>query len=179
VRVRLHDLSTEEMLAGLREGRLQLAFTLRLSPAMSRGMHFEELTRDAICVAVAPKHPLAKKRSVTVAEVAREPLVAYSRKEYPEAHELLDTVFAGTKLKPRVVAEHDSVSSLIAAVESGAGVAIALESLTCTAGPRLKLLPLTPALEPLAIGAAWCNGGLTGAAEQFFKCARAVTADKA
>src|SRR5580700_5140704 len=42
VRVRLHDLSTEEMLAGLREGTLQMAFVVRL-PAMLRGLHFEEL----------------------------------------------------------------------------------------------------------------------------------------
>src|SRR2546425_5896285 len=30
VRVRLHDLSTEEMLTGLREGKLQMAFVVRL-----------------------------------------------------------------------------------------------------------------------------------------------------
>src|SRR5437762_7909713 len=59
VRVKLHDLSTEEMLAGLREGKLQIALVVRLTPAMLRGMRFEELTRDFICLAVAPKHPFA------------------------------------------------------------------------------------------------------------------------
>src|SRR3989442_5915684 len=52
VRVKLHDLSTEEMLAGLREGKLQMAFVLRLTPAMLRGLRFEELFRDSICLAV-------------------------------------------------------------------------------------------------------------------------------
>src|SRR5687768_8325510 len=33
VRVKLHDFSTEEMLAGLREAKLQLAFVVRLPPA--------------------------------------------------------------------------------------------------------------------------------------------------
>src|SRR5215207_7707671 len=51
VRVRLHDLSTEEMLTGLREGRLQIAFTVRLSAAMLRGLRFEELIREPICLA--------------------------------------------------------------------------------------------------------------------------------
>jgi DNA-binding transcriptional LysR family regulator len=173
-RVRLHDLSTEEMLAGLREGRLQLAFTVRLAPALLRGLRFEELARDPICVAVAPKHRLARQRTVTLADVAREPLISYSRKDYPDAHENLTALFATIQSKPRVAEEHDSVSSLIAAVESGAGVAVVPESLTCTAGPRLKLIPFSPALPPLIVGAT-CARNASPAAERFLKCAKEAT----
>src|SRR5438477_9780808 len=77
VRVKLHDLSTEEMLTGLREGKLQIAFVVRLSAAMLRGLRFEELVRDPLCLAVALKHPLAGRRSVTLDEVAREPIITY------------------------------------------------------------------------------------------------------
>jgi DNA-binding transcriptional LysR family regulator len=174
VRVRLHDLSTEEMLAGLREGKLQIAFIVHLTPAMLRGLQFQELIRDSICLAVAPKHPLAGRRTITLTEVAREPLITYSRKDYPDAHEMLAAVFAGINAKPRIVEEHDSVSSLIAAVEAGNGVAVAPQSLTCTAGPRLKLIPFSPAPEPLVVGAAWSKAGLTAVAEQFLKCAKDV-----
>lgn len=172
VRVKLHDFSTEEMLAGLRQRELQIAFVVRLTPALLRGLRFEELARDSICLAVAPKHPMAGRRTVTLAEVAREPLITYNRKDYPDAHENLATMFAAIKTKPRIVEEHDSVSSLIAAVEAGNGVALAPQSLTCTAGPRLKLIPLSPAPEPLIIGVAWSKGGLTTAAERFLKCAK-------
>jgi LysR family transcriptional regulator, benzoate and cis,cis-muconate-responsive activator of ben and cat genes len=171
VRVRLHDFSTEEMLAGLREGKLQIAFVVRLPPAMLRGLQFEELARDALCLAVAPKHPLARRRTVTLAEAAREPLITYNRRDYPDAHELLTAMFARIKAKPCIAEEHDSVSSLIAAVESGAGVAVAPKSLICTAGPRLKLIPFSPAPAPLVIGVAWPNGGMAPAAERFLKCA--------
>jgi len=178
VRVRLHDFSTEEMLAGLREGRLQIAFVVRLTPALLRGLRFAELSRDSICLAVAPKHPLAGRRTVTLAEIAREPLITYSRKDYPDAHENLAALFAAIKIKPHIVEEHDSVSSLIAAVESGTGVAVAPQSLTCTAGPRLKLIPFSPALEPLVVGVAWSNHELTAAAERFLKCARETVSKK-
>ena len=172
VRVKLHDLSTEEMVAGLREGTLQMAFVVRLPPAMLRGLRFEELARDPFCLAVAPKHPLARRRTVTLAEAAREPLITYSRKDYPEAHENLAAMFVGLKSKPRIAEEHDSVSSLIAAVEAGIGVAIAPRSLACTAGPRLKLIPFSPALAPLVVGAAWSKHGLTPATERFLMSAR-------
>lgn len=178
VRARLHDLSTEEMLTGLRDGKLQIAFVPRLSAAMLRGLKFEERTRDAICLAVAPKHPLAKRRTVTLEKVAREPIIAYSRKEYPEAHEMLNALFVPLKSKPRIVEEHDSVSSLIAAVEAGAGVTIAPQSLICTAGLRLKLIPFSPAPKPLVVGAIWSQGRLSVAGECFLKCAREVAAKK-
>ncbi|MGA2540465.1 MAG: LysR family transcriptional regulator [Verrucomicrobiota bacterium] len=177
VRVKLHDFSTEEMLAGLRDGKLQIAFVVRL-PVLLRGLRFEDLARDAFCLAVAPKHPLAGRRTVKLAEAAREPLVTYSRKDYPDAHENLAAMFAAVKSKPRIAEEHDSVSSLIAAVEAGNGVAIVPQSLACTAGPRLKLIPFSPAPPPLVVGAAWAGHGLTAAAGQFLQCARETLSKK-
>jgi DNA-binding transcriptional LysR family regulator len=178
VRVRLHDFSTEEMLAGLRDGKLQIAFVVRLPPAMLRGLQFEELARDVLCLAVAPKHPLARRRTVTLVEAAREPFITYNRKDYPDAYALLTAMFAKIKAKPHIAEEHDSVSSLIASVESGAGVAVAPESLICTAGPRLKLIPFSPLLEPIVIGAAWLKDGLNATAERFLKSAKEIAAKK-
>jgi len=176
VRVRLHDLSTEELLAGLREGTLQIAFVARPITSMLRGLRFEELLRDPICVAVAPQHPFARRRSVTLTEAAREPFVAYSRKEYPDYHELLSAVFSTIKARPRITDEHDGVSSLISAIEAGNGVALVTESVACLAGPRLKLVPLSPAPEPLIIGVVSAKSGLSPAAESFVRCAKAAVA---
>jgi DNA-binding transcriptional LysR family regulator len=178
VRVKLHDCSSEEMLSGLREGKLQIAFLVRPTAKMLRGFHFEELMRDAIRLAAAPNHPLARRRSVSLAEVAHEPLAVYSRAEYPEAHEELAAMFARIKAKPRIAEEHDGVASLIAGVESGAGVALVPESIGCIAGPRLKLVRISPALEPLIVGAAWSKEGLAPAAERFLNAAREVMAKK-
>ena len=172
VRVLLHDLSTEEMLAQLRSGALQIAFLVRPGRAMLRGLSFVELRRDTLCLAVAPKHPLARRRTVRLADFAREPLIAYSRKEYPEYHESLVKLFVTIKGKPQIAGEHDGIASLIAAVEAGGGVALVSGSVACLAGPRLKLIPISPAPEPLVIGAAWSKDGLTPAAERFLKCAK-------
>jgi DNA-binding transcriptional LysR family regulator len=87
-------------------------------------------------------------------------------------------MFAAIKAKPRIVEEHDSVSSLIAAVEAGTGVAIAAQSLDCIAGLRLKLIPFSPAVAPLIVGAAWANRGLTAMAERFLKRARETVSEK-
>ena len=176
VRVKLHDFSTEEMIAGLRGGKLHIAFLVRPTAGMLRGLHFEKIMEDPICLAVAPNHPLARRRTVALADVVREPIVIYSRVEYPEAHEELDVMFAGMKTKPHIAEEHDGVASLIAGVESGAGVALVPESIGCIAGPRLKLVRVLPAPPPLIIGAAWSKDGLAPAAERFLKTAKQVAA---
>jgi DNA-binding transcriptional LysR family regulator len=171
VRVTLHDLSTEEMLAWLGGDKLQVALTVRPPAKMLRGFQFQELARYAMRVAVAPKHPLAKSPSLTLEQAVREPLIAYSRKDYPEYHTMLEKLFAPVARRPRIVGEHDSVSSLIAAVESGRGFALVPECLACMVGPRLKLIPLTQAPPPLPVGAVWRNGAKAGLAKHFIAAA--------
>jgi DNA-binding transcriptional LysR family regulator len=172
VRVKLHDLSTEEMLAGLRKGTLQIAFLVRPTRAMLRGLRFEELVEDVMRLAVPPGHRFARLRSIPVAQLAAEPLVAYSRQEYPEYHAYLAALFDRARIRPRIVEEHEGGVGLVASVEAGYGVALVSQSLACSIGSRLKLIPLTPAPVPVVVGAAWTEGGLTPAAEQFLRCAR-------
>lgn len=178
VRVKLHDLSTEEMLAGLRDGKLQIAVLVRPTRAMLRGLRFEELARDAMRLAVPPNHPFARRRSVLLALAAREPFVAFTRKDYPEYHEYFAALFAVAKARPRIVEEHDSATSLVAAVEAGCGVALVPQSLDCSAGRRVKLVRLSPPPPPLVIGAAWPDARLTAAAEQFLRSAKETTANR-
>ncbi|MDB6022034.1 MAG: hypothetical protein JWQ04_1891, partial [Pedosphaera sp.] len=49
VRVRLHDLSTEEMVGRLNDGKLQLALMVRPSRKMMRGLRFQELASYPLC----------------------------------------------------------------------------------------------------------------------------------
>jgi len=172
VRVALHDLSTEEMLAQLGEKKLHVAISVRPPAKQLRGLHCEELARYAMCVAVAPKHPLAKLKFISLKQVAGESLVAYSRQDYPEYHEMIDRLFAPFGRKPRIAGEHDSGTSLIAAVESGQGVALVPECLACMVGARLKLLPLRPALPPIPVAAIWRREADGALVEKFMDCLR-------
>jgi len=171
-RVILHDLSTEEMLSGLRAAKLDVALLVRPTRKMLRGISFEDLASYPICLAVAPKHRLARVRSATLEQVARENLIGYSRTDYPEYHADLETMFSASKARPRLAEEHDSVTSLIAAVEAGRGVALVPSCLACMVGPRLKLIPLSPAAREILVGAAWRKENSPPAVEQFLASVR-------
>jgi len=61
VRVHLHDYSTQEMLRGLRDGKLHVALLIELSPKVSGGIGFSRNSiAIPVCVAVHPAHPLAR-----------------------------------------------------------------------------------------------------------------------
>jgi DNA-binding transcriptional LysR family regulator len=173
-RVALHDLTTEEMLAQLRSEKLQVALMVRPPPRMLRGLGFQELARYPMRVAVSPKHRLARAKSVSLAQVAAEPLLAYSRDEYPEFHEQLAKIFHSIRPKPVIVEEHDGVTGLIIAVESGRGVALMPSLLSCMVGARLKLIPLTEAVPEVIVGAAWRGETAPPLVEQFIAAAAAV-----
>jgi len=167
VRVVLRDLSSEEMLAQLGEKKLQIALTVRPPAKMLRGLSFVELARYAMCVAVSPAHPLAKLKAITLAQVAREPLIGYSRKDYPEYHADIGQLFAAAGGKPRFTEEHEGGTSLIAAVEAGRGAALVPSSLACMVGARLKLIPLKPARPPIPVGAVWLKENDAELVKQF------------
>jgi LysR family transcriptional regulator, benzoate and cis,cis-muconate-responsive activator of ben and cat genes len=152
VRVILHDLSAEEMLSQLHEGKLDLALTVRPSSKSLRGLNFVELARYPLCVAVHPGHALARARSVTIDKLLSEPLLGYTRKDYPDYYTEVEALFKASGRQPVFSEEHDSVTSLIAGVEAGHGCAIVPSCVACLAGPRLRLIPLKPPGAPLVVG---------------------------
>ena len=175
-KVHLHDLSTEEMLAGLRERTLDVALMIHPGPKQLRGILFEELYRYALQLAVHPAHPLARSRRVRVQDLLHERFIGYSQVDYPEYREKMATVFARWGQMPKFAEEHDSSTSLIAAVEAGHGVALVPASLGCLAGPRLKLKNLVPNPEPLMVGLARREGTISKLMEAFIGAAQVCKA---
>jgi LysR family transcriptional regulator, benzoate and cis,cis-muconate-responsive activator of ben and cat genes len=176
VRVILHDLSTEEMLKGLRENKVDVALMIHPGDKRLRGLDFEELHRYPLCLAAHPAHPLAHARKVKLQDLLSERLIAYSKADYPEYHERLVSLFERFGRLPQLAEEHDSSTSLIAAVEAGRGVALVPASLRCLAGPRLGLRGLNPDPEPLAVGLARRKGPSSKEVGKFVAAARACRA---
>lgn len=178
VRVTLHDFSTGELLSGVRDRALNLALMIQPGKASMPGLTFEELRRYEMRVAVLPNHPRAGEKHLPLEWLAREPLIGYTRADYPEYHAGLDALFAPLGGKRGPMEEHDGATSLIAAVESGRGVSVVSQSFACFVGQRLKLLPIHPAPEPFAVGLLYRKGKLTTAETAFIQAARQPAAER-
>jgi LysR family transcriptional regulator, benzoate and cis,cis-muconate-responsive activator of ben and cat genes len=173
VRVNLHDLSTESMIAGLHQGDLDVALMIDPGPKRLRGFTFEELYRYPMRAAVHPSHPLAARRRIQIKDLRSERLLGYGKTDYPEYFERLVSIFKPAGALPVLAEEYDSATSLIASVEAGRGVALVPASIECLAGPRLKLLPIVPDPAPLKIGLVRKTRPASALVDDFVLAARA------
>lgn len=179
VHIKLHDLTNDESIAGLLDGRLQLAF-LGWIPKLSKlyDLRFEGLIRSHARLAVSLTNPLAQRDTVSLQDAAREPFVTYSREEYPDYPIFLERAFARVKTKPRIIEEHEGASSLLSAIEAGTGVALVPDVFADMAGTRVKLLRVIPSPEATIFGIAALKGQLSPAAEKFWQCAKDSVASR-
>jgi DNA-binding transcriptional LysR family regulator len=152
-RVELFDLSTEEMLAGLESDKLDVALSVGQQHPR-RGLKWTPLLRAPWQLLVNRTHPLARQSEVTPAEVAREPLLVFCQRDYPEYWDLIMGWLRGHKQRPQIAGEYDGLESLVAAVEAGLGVAL-ITSRTAYRLPKqvqLKQLSAPPAPVTFAVG---------------------------
>jgi DNA-binding transcriptional LysR family regulator len=157
VRVTLLDLASDDLEKALLDGRIHLSVMVKPGSRSQPGILFEAIVRYALRVAAARQHRFARMAKVPLRCLLDEPLVAYARAEYTEYHEMLETTFANFDRNPEIAVECDGATSLLAAVESGRGVALAPEVFRSLAGSRVRLRPLDPEPPPMIVGCAYSS----------------------
>jgi len=176
VKVLLHDLASDELIAGLRNAMLELAIMVEPTGEQTAGIEFELLRAYPLCVAMTAAHPFARLKSVALEKLATEPLVGLRRKDYSEYYHILDRIFAPIRAKPRIAVECDSASSVITEVEAGRGIALAIPMFKLVTGKRLLYRPLTGTTEVGSVGIArGSKGDVTPAGERFCEILRKIS----
>lgn len=171
VKVRLHDLSTSEMLRQLRAGAIDVALVVHPGNTALRGLSFHELDRIPACAMLPLSHPLAETEALRVDDLRREPVIAFTRGDYPEYHRWLSSVFKTANARARLSEEHDSINSLIAAVEAGRGIAFGGEGLEELCGRRLCVRRLEAPAPPIIVGAVYPSATPHPAVRNFLSAA--------
>ena len=176
VKLVLHDLSTDELIAGLRNGTLELAIMVQPIGEQTAGIEFETLRSYVWCVALSRAHPFARLKSIPLEKVAGERLVILSRKSYSEYYRILERIFDPVSAKPRVAMECDSESSLFMEVEAGRAITVVTTIAKLVAGKRLVYRPLTGTTEIQFVGIARATkGDVTPAGEKFCEILRQIS----
>ena len=173
VKLVLHDLSTDELIAGLRNDTLELAIMVQPIGEQTAGIEFETLRSYVWGVALSRAHPFARLKSIPLEKLAGERLVILSRKSYSEYHRILEHILAPIRAKLCIATECDTESSLFMEVETGGAIAVVTTIVTLAAGRRLVYRPLTGTTEIQLVGIARLSGGdVTPAGEKFCEILR-------
>ena len=178
VKASLHDLSSDEIVAALHDGTLELGVLVKPTGGQTAGIEFELLRTYPFCVALAAEHPFARMKSIPVEKLPTQPLMVLSRKRYSEYHRSLARVLAPFSAKPFIAVECDSASSMITEVEARRGIAFATGVLRLVAGKRLRYRPLTGTTEVMCVGIARATkGDVTPAGEKFCEILRQISSE--
>ena len=178
VKLVLHDLSTDELITGLRNGALEVAIMVQPIGEQTAGIEFETLHGYVWCVALSRTHPFARLKAIPLERVAGERLVILSRKNYSEYNRILGRILALVSTKPRIAMECDSEDSLFMEVEAGRGIALVTTIAKLAAGKRLLYRPLTGTTETQLVGIARATkGDVTPAGEKFCEILRQISSE--
>ena len=105
------------------EGRVEVGVVGARLPR--RGVEYRELMPDEEVIAVAPGHPWSGKRQVTIADLAREPLLLRESGSGTRAALEEALTAAGVELSSlRVVGEIGSTQAIKQAVKAGVGISV-------------------------------------------------------
>lgn len=154
ITVAVREIDSAEAIPALEAGDIDLAFA-RLEGNLGKNIHSKPLTEDRLAVAIPRDHPLASRSRLSLASLSDESLVMSSRQVSPNYFDYLIGVCKANGLNPRVLHEVRSVSSQIAFVSCGQGVALVPASMKKLAPDNVVLRPVTPKLSIITTAAVW------------------------
>lgn len=160
-RITLQDLTHTEMLLGLKTKKLHAALTLRPRQQEMRGLRFETISRHAVGIICPLKSPLAGADTIRPSIIATQELIVYRATDFPEYHKWSAGILGVGTDRLIVAQECDDVLGVIAAVESGRGVAIVGEFITAVSGNRVGFVPFASKAHFLEVGFLYRPNGLS------------------
>ncbi|MEW9527001.1 LysR family transcriptional regulator [Microbispora sp. NPDC049125] len=113
------DVGIGDLVAGLREGRYEAAFT---RPPLVGDLATRTLITEPVCAVLPAGHPLAGRAELRLADLAGEPWVLTPRESWPPWHRKYDEEFRAAGFEPRVEQRASSVPGLLGLVAAGVGV---------------------------------------------------------
>jgi DNA-binding transcriptional LysR family regulator len=145
IRVRILDLSANDVLEAVRRG--QAEFGINLIGAQEPDLDFEPLLRDPFLLVCRHEHPLAASAEVRWVDVAPYRFIAVGHLSGNRI--ILDNALAGLPVRPRWFYEVQHLSTSLGLVEAGLGVAAVPRLAVPAAGH--PVLAVRPLVEPVVV----------------------------
>ncbi|AGL19299.1 LysR family transcriptional regulator [Actinoplanes sp. N902-109] len=134
-----HSVPIAELVAGLRAGRFDAAFT---RPPLVPDLATVALVSEPVCAVLPVGHRLAGRSQLQLAELAGEQWVLTPRHSWPPWHDKYDRDFAAAGFRPAVVQRSPDVAALLGLVAAGSGVTRLARSASSIRRSGVEFVPL-------------------------------------
>lgn len=154
ITVSVREIDSAEAIPALEAGDIDIAFA-RLEGSLGRHLQSIPLSEDRLAVAMPKDHPLAASEAIDLKALADETLVMASRDVSPVYFDYLVGLCKTSGFAPRIVHQVRSVSSQVAFVSCGQGIALVPTSLDKLAPENVLVRPLQPEVKVVTTAVAW------------------------
>lgn len=148
------EIDSVDAIPALEAGELDLAF-VRVDGEVGSGIATMPLADDRLAVALQKDHALASLPRIRLRSLANEQFVMSARQVSPAYFDLLTSVCRSHGLTPRVIHEVRSVTSQIAYVGCGQGVALVPASMRKLAPANVVIRPLKETVTVITAALVW------------------------
>ena len=123
VDLRLRELTTSSLVEAIRQGAVDLGFLRDAGPA--EDLILETVVAERFVVALAEKHPLAKRKKVSLTDLKNDALILFARELGPLAWDKTIALCETSGFHPRIVQDAPEWLTVLRLVSSGLGFSIA------------------------------------------------------
>lgn len=122
VHLNFHSHRTPQQIERLRRGELDIAFVWQPVPQQDFDVH--DLMQVPLVAALPANHRLARMKSLSIRDLANEPLMLFSRMQDLDSFNQIEQLFLQTGTPMNIVYEFDNLLSIVNFVAMGSGVSI-------------------------------------------------------
>jgi DNA-binding transcriptional LysR family regulator len=138
----LEESSSGDMVSGLRDERLDVAF-IRSGLVDPAGITVHDLLAEDMAAAFPARHPLTRKPKLTLKDLADETLILYRRPDGRGLYDVIIAACAEAGFSPHVGQEAPRIVSTLNLVAAGLGITIVPASLSRLPLEGVTYKPLT------------------------------------
>lgn len=172
VELSLRELPTAAQLQALAAGRIDVGIC---RPAHTEaGLSMEIVHREPVLAALPRDHPLARRRTVALAELSREAFVLLARREAPGLHATLTAAMAAVGEPSHPVQEVAEIRTVLGLVSAGIGVSLVPASVAARERGGVVYRPLRGEAPTVELSLACRDSGGSPAQVAFLQTAREV-----
>ena len=121
VRITLRDISGQSVDL-IRDGRIDVGFLAM--PVEAPGLILETVLRERFVVMMPEKHPLAARQSISIRELAKEPILLFPRYSNPVAYDNVVGLFRARELTMNIALEVENLHMRIELLRVGFGLCV-------------------------------------------------------
>lgn len=159
VTVRLREDKTIRLLPKLVSGAIDMAF-VRPPERCDKRIVFHDLFHESAVVVVPARHPLGRRKTLSIRSLVGQPLIVPDRRSRPHSHDLTIKLFGAAGLPPTIGQVAEEKQTIVNLIAANIGIAIVPRWTSRLAVPGVRFIKLAAPseLSILPLAAAWVRG---------------------